>query len=90
MGKRYLLDTNIVIYYLEGVLTLPGKSPTTVLDLDGYVADQAIQLRKLRKIKTPDAIIAATCLCYNLKLITRNTADFSFIKELTITNPFEL
>jgi predicted nucleic acid-binding protein len=25
MGKGYLLDTNIVIYYLEGLLTPAGK-----------------------------------------------------------------
>jgi len=38
----------------------------------------------------PDAIIAATALCNDLAIVSRNTDDFKKIKELKIINPFEL
>lgn len=55
---------------------------------DGIV-DQTINLRQNYKIKTPDAIIAATALVYSAELWTANTADFSHIKGLKLFNPLE-
>ena len=129
MEQGYFLDTNTVIYYLEGVLTPAGKAlvqeavaegskisfiskiellgwnppegskiyaiqtflhSASIVGLDDVITDLTIYLRKTyRKIKLPDAIIAATCIGCGMKLTTRNTADFSPIKELTIINPFE-
>jgi predicted nucleic acid-binding protein len=43
---------------------------TTVLDLDENVVNASIEIRKKYKTKLPDAIIAATCLVYDLILIT--------------------
>jgi len=46
------------------------------LDLFGYlpidlaVEDRAIQLRRSRQVKLPDALIAATALCHGLQLLT--------------------
>ena len=40
------------------------------------------------RIKTPDAIIAATALHHQLVLATRNTADFKDIDGLNHINPF--
>ena len=40
------------------------------------VIDEAIRLRRLHKLKTPDAIIAATALLQQAELVTRNTTDF--------------
>lgn len=37
----------------------------------------------------PDAIIAATALCYGLELVTRNVKDFAKIRGLSIVNPYE-
>jgi toxin FitB len=34
-----------------------------------------------------DAIIAATALIYNLEIVTRNTADFTGIPNIKLTNP---
>ena len=58
------------------------------IDLDNKVIQEAIQIRKLKKIKLGDAIIAATALVHNLKLITRNFSDFKAIKNLELINSF--
>lgn len=61
----------------------------TVLDLTDNVVEVCIDLRKVYRIKLPDAIIAATALAYDLTLLTRNTADFGGIGGLKIINPWE-
>ncbi|HUZ59877.1 MAG TPA: type II toxin-antitoxin system VapC family toxin [Hanamia sp.] len=58
--------------------------------VDDNIADKTIELRKIYKIKTPDAIIAATVLVYGLILISRNVTDFKKIEGLKIINPREL
>ncbi|MGA3344976.1 MAG: type II toxin-antitoxin system VapC family toxin [Terracidiphilus sp.] len=47
-----------------------------VLALTSEVAEQAVTLRRKRKIKLPDAIIQATAQIEDRLLITRNTRDF--------------
>jgi predicted nucleic acid-binding protein len=61
-----------------------------VYNLDESIINKTIELRKKYKIKLPDAIIAATALCNDLAIVSRNTDDFKKIKELKIINPFEL
>ena len=39
------------------------------------------------KLSVPDALIAATALCYNLPLYTLNTKDFRFIPEIQLFHP---
>ncbi len=51
--------------------------------------DKAIELRKERRIKIPDAIIAATAIVSNATLITANESDFSKIAGLSILNPIK-
>lgn len=63
---------------------------TVVLPLDKAVALKTISIRRMHKIKLPDAIIAATALVHGLALITRNTSDFSSIDNLSVINPFAL
>ena len=62
----------------------------TIFFVDDAIANKTIELRKTHKIKTPDAIIAATALVYNLTLITRNTTDFKNIEGLITVNPHQL
>jgi predicted nucleic acid-binding protein len=63
---------------------------TNIINLTEDVANQTISLRKKRKIKLPDAIIAATALVHNLTLISRNSKDFDGIEGLAFVNPHEL
>ena len=42
---------------------------------------------KNKKIKIPDALIAATAIVNNVQLFTMNTKDFNFIKEIKLYNP---
>ena len=58
------------------------------IGLDNQVIQQAIQIRKIKKIKLGDAIIAATALVHNLKLITRNVIDFKGIENLELINSY--
>ena len=48
------------------------------------VIDEAIRLRRLHKLKSPDAIIAATALLQQAKVVTRNTADFKKVVGLSV------
>lgn len=54
------------------------------------IVTKTINIRKLHKIKTPDAIIAATALVYGIALVTRNINDFKNIDGLQLVNPWEL
>lgn len=57
--------------------------------VDQEIAEGVIQIRKNKRIKLPDAIIASTAIFNDLCLITRNVDDFSNISNLNIMNPFE-
>ena len=59
-------------------------------DLTNDIIETVIRLRKTNKIKLPDAIILATAIENNLKLITRNTKDFEVAAPSDIVfNPFK-
>jgi len=60
-----------------------------ILPLTKKVVAECVQIRRSRKIKTPDAIIAATAIVYNLTLIT-NDNDFKNIKHLQTINPLDI
>ena len=134
MGKsqvkgKFLIDTNIAIYFLEGIL--PEESKDYIIDilshesnlsviskiellswnklttkqesktrtfiqasnvksLSDKIIETTIKIRKKgRKIKLPDAIIAATAMEYKYTLLTRNIKDFENIKGLKCLNPFD-
>jgi len=59
------------------------------LPVDNGSLDRALTLRSSLKIKTVDAIIAATALTMDLPLITRNSRDFQAIAGLTLIDPFQ-
>ena len=49
---------------------------------------QAASLRRERRMKLGDSIIAATALVNGEELVTRNVDDFKHITGLQIVNPF--
>lgn len=61
----------------------------TILELSSSVVAQCVTIRRSRKIKTPDAIIAATAIVHNLILITSDS-DFINIPNLQIIDPHSL
>jgi len=63
---------------------------TLVIKLKKTIKLKTAEIRKLHRIKLPDAIIAATALVYKLTLVTRNIEDFKNITGLEIVNPWEL
>lgn len=62
---------------------------STVLSLSPAVVAQCIRIRRSRKMKTPDAIMAATAIVHNLILIT-NDGDFKNITGLQVIDPHSL
>ena len=65
-------------------------SSATVLPITQAVLDKAVGLRQTRRMSLGDSLVAATCLSYNLTLVTRNIDDFKWITELHLLNPFDL
>ncbi|MEI8102448.1 MAG: type II toxin-antitoxin system VapC family toxin [Chlorobium sp.] len=124
MGRAivYLIDTNIIIYYLEGeqaaisfLRTHRGKLaissitwmetlsyPFTVdeeqvvrtflqefrlVEISSPVMELSVEIRRKKKMKLPDAIIAASAVHHDLILATRNIKDFKGTAVKTI-DPF--
>jgi predicted nucleic acid-binding protein len=61
-----------------------------IFNITPEVVRICVSIRKNRKIKTPDAIIAATAIANNFTLITDNERDFENIPKLKIMNPNKL
>lgn len=61
-----------------------------VVELTDDIVLQTIELRKQYKIKTPDAIIAATAIVNQLVLLTRNKKDFDKINGIEVVNPYDI
>ena len=59
-----------------------------IIELNDRIANTAIEFRKKYKLTLGDAIIAASAVENNYKLITRNVKDFEKIKHLKVHNPF--
>jgi predicted nucleic acid-binding protein len=59
-----------------------------IYPLDPEVVERTIAICKQRRIKLPDAIIAATALVEGLTLVTRNVDDFKNIPGLLLFDPW--
>ena len=60
----------------------------TIRPLSDEIVQHVIDIRKEKRIKLPDAIIAATAVQYSAILVTRNTKDFNDL-ALETYNPFD-
>ena len=58
------------------------------VEVSGSIVDKAIEIRKKRRIRVPDAIIAATAVVMKARLITRNADDFKGVASLDVVNPY--
>jgi len=123
MEIEYLLDTNILIYHLNGdeiasnfidthfdksaisfipyieVLSFPFETEELEnqvrqlmnsfkkLSISYETEEETIQIKRLKKIKLPDAIIASISKINNLRLVTRNMRDFAGL-NIEVINPY--
>lgn len=61
-----------------------------VISITDDIIANCVTIRRLKRIKTPDAIIAATALSLDYTIITSNTKDFENIEGLKFLNPYKL
>lgn len=72
-------ELSLLTEFIDAVIVLP---------LTNEIADKTIDIRKSRKIKLPDAIIAATAIVHDLTLVSRDKGfkgipDLKYINALT-------
>jgi predicted nucleic acid-binding protein len=60
-----------------------------VVALSPKVVAECVQIRRSKRIKTPDAIIAVTAIVHLFSLITSDT-DFRNIQGLIVIDPYKL
>jgi len=63
---------------------------SVIFNITHDVIAYCVTIRRNKKVKTPDAIIAATAMAHGLTLVTNNEKDFANIRGLNIINPFKL
>ena len=62
---------------------------SNVIALSDLIVDECIAIRRNCRMKTPDAIIAATSIINGFTLLTSDS-DFNRISNLRTLNPFDL
>ncbi|HEX8462541.1 MAG TPA: type II toxin-antitoxin system VapC family toxin [Segetibacter sp.] len=79
-----------------------GSTPTQLNRLNTFINNafsfglteniilKTISIRQEYKIKTPDAIIAATAIVYNHILLSHNSKDFRVINGLVVLDPHQM
>ncbi len=85
-----LIDTNLIIYAVQpdrGGLRRWITSSLTIHQPSVITFEEAIRLRRQRRMSLGDALIAATALEHRQPLATANVADFQWIDNLTLVNP---
>jgi len=89
----YSAITRLELFGLPGLEDEEERKITELLNpfpeitVDSRIIDRAIRVRKAKRIKVPDAIIAATALERECSLITRNIEDFKGIAGLVVIDP---
>jgi len=74
----------------EEAITDTFINSSIIFDINNDIVNKTIAVRKLKKIKLPDAIIASTAIIYNLVLVSRNISDFKNIEGLQVLDPHSL
>lgn len=65
-------------------------SESEILEITPDVIQHCVEIRRNKKIKTPDAIIGATAIANNYTLISNNDKDFEGIEGLKYINPYNI
>jgi predicted nucleic acid-binding protein len=65
-------------------------SQSTIIGIEDIIIQETIRIRKLYKLKLPDALIAATALMSDMILVADNDKDFLLIPELKYIKPQRL
>lgn len=93
LNLSFISKIEIFVYELSG----PEKEIfndlfelSNIFLINDEIIATTIELRKKYKIKIPDAIIAATCICNNLILLSNNKKDFMKVIELNWLNPHDI
>jgi len=63
---------------------------SVIFNINANVIAHCVSIRRNKKVKTPDAIIAATAMSHGYTLITNNERDFANITGLNIINPHKM
>ena len=63
---------------------------SVIFEVNPDVIMHCVNIRRNKKVKTPDAIIAATALTFGYTIISNNEKDFSNIKGLKFINPYKI
>jgi predicted nucleic acid-binding protein len=86
ISKIEVLGFNTLDYEMEQLESFIQLS--SIVYMDEAVADKTIEIRRMKRIKLPDAIIAATALVQNCILLSHNTTDFNKIEGLQVLDPY--
>jgi predicted nucleic acid-binding protein len=73
----------------EEIMIMSFVDFSNVMALSDRIVDECIAIRRNCRMKTPDAIIAATAKINDCTLLTSDT-DFNRIPNLRTLNPFDL
>ena len=65
-------------------------SDSEILEITPNVISHCVNIRRDKKVKTPDAIIAATAIANDYTLISNNDKDFKSIQGLKYINPYSM
>ncbi|MCB9666047.1 MAG: type II toxin-antitoxin system VapC family toxin [Alphaproteobacteria bacterium] len=80
VGATTAEEEAVVRTFLSGFVLLP---------VEGEVAEEAVALRRAKRLKLPDAIILASARVHGLVLATRNTKDFD-ATDAGVLVPYEV
>jgi predicted nucleic acid-binding protein len=86
ISKIEVLGFNTPEYELEQLESFFQLS--SIVYIDEAVADKTIEIRRMKRIKLPDAIIAATALVQKCILLSHDTTDFNKIEGLQVWDPY--
>lgn len=86
ISKIEVLGFNTQEYELEQLKSFIQLS--SIVYIDEAVAGKTIEIRRMKRIKLPDAIIAATALVQNCILLSHNSTDFNKIEGLQVLDPY--